>query len=189
MKKNKTLKIVGNVLFYTILVSLLSISFIMVKSVKEGKQPTIMGNKFFTVLTGSMEPTIMTGDLLIAKEVAPEEIKAGDIITFGSLNSNNITTHRVKEVLNENGEIKYITQGDANNVQDPNPVPGEVLIGKVVKWIPKVGTTMAWMNSNLVFIIGLIFAITLLGIIGNTLVGRLKAIDEEEKKDKAEADA
>lgn len=189
MKNNKALKRVGNVLFYIILISLLSISFIMVKSVKEGKQPTIMGNKFFAVLTGSMEPTIMTGDLVMVKEVKPEKIKTGDIITFGSLNSENITTHRVKEVINENGKIKYITQGDANNVQDPNPVESKVLIGKVVKWIPKIGTTMTWMKSNLKLIIGAIFAITLLGVIGNNLRSRLKAIDEEEKKEKEEADA
>ena len=33
----------------------------------------------------------------------PKEIKAGDIITFGSSSSDNITTHRVKEVINEEG--------------------------------------------------------------------------------------
>ena len=111
-----------------------------------------------------------------------KEIKAGDIITFGSLNSDNITTHRVKEVINEEGKIKYITQGDANNVQDPSPVPEEVLIGKVVKWIPKLGSIMSWMKSNLMIILGAIFAITALLVIGNVLIDRLKAIDEEEKE-------
>ena len=190
MKNNKYLKILGNILFYTILIGLLSISFIMVKSVKEGKQPTIMGNKFFTVLTGSMEPTIMTGDLIITKETLPQEIKVGDVITFGSLNSNNITTHRVKEIIHEEGKIKYITQGDANNVQDPSPVPEEVLIGKVIKCIPKLGNIMSWMKSNLMIIMGSIFAISALLVIGNVLVSRLKAIDEEEhKKEKINADA
>lgn len=182
MKIKKILNIVGNILFYTILICLLSISFIMIKSVKEGKQPTIMGNKFFTVLTGSMEPAIMTGDLIISKETPPKEIQVGDIITFGSSNSDNITTHRVKEVINEEGKIKYITQGDANNVEDPNPVPEEMLIGKVVKCIPKLGSIMSWMKSNLKIIIGSIFAITALGIIGNCLISRLKVIDEEENK-------
>lgn len=181
MKNNKVWKVVGNIVFYTVLISLLSISFIMIKSVKEGKQPTIMGNKFFTVLTGSMEPTIMTGDLVIVKETSPEEIVEGDIITFGSSSSNNITTHRVKEVLNEDGQIQYVTQGDANNVQDQNPVQSQELVGKVVKWVPKIGAVMAWMKSNLTIIIGALIALTLLGIIGNGLVGKLKNIDEEEK--------
>ena len=162
MKNGKVLKIIGNVIFYVILIFLLSISVIMIKSYKEGRQPSIMGNKFFTVLTGSMEPTIMTGDLIISKETPPEEIREGDIITFGSLNSNNITTHRVKEVINIDGKIEYVTQGDANNVQDPNNVTEEVLIGKVVKCIPKVGNVMAWMKANLVLIIGFIFFIILI---------------------------
>lgn len=192
MKNNKSLKIIGNILFYTILISLLSISFIMVKCAKEGKQPTIMGNKFFTVLTGSMEPTIMTGDLIIVKETSPEDIQAGDVITFGSSNSENITTHRVKKVIRENDEIQYITQGDANNVQDPSPIESEVLIGKVVKCVPKLGSIMTWMKSNLTLIIGFILAITFLGIIGNSLVGRFKAIDKEDaekEKETSRADA
>lgn len=190
MKNNKGLKAIGNILFYAILVTLLSVSLIMIKCVKEGKQPTIMGNKFFTVLTGSMEPAIMTGDLIIVKETAPEAIVAGDVITFGSTSSENVTTHRVKEVINENGQIQYITQGDANNVQDPSPIPSQVLIGKVVKCVPKLGAVMAWMKSNLMLIIVAIFAIGALGIIGNGLVARFKHIDKEEsKKEKSKADA
>ena len=99
-----------------------------------------------------------------------------------------ITTHRVKEVINEEGKIKYITQGDANNVQDPSPVPEEVLIGKVVKCIPKVGNIMAWMKSNLMIIMGSIFAITALLVIGNVLVSKLKAIDEQENKKEEKVD-
>lgn len=191
MKNNKALKIAGNILFYTILICLLSTSFIMVKSVKDGVQPKILGNRFFTVLTGSMEPSIMTGDLIISKEVSPKEIHPGDVITFGSLNSNNITTHRVRRVITEDGKKSYVTQGDANNVEDPNPVPEEVLIGKVVKVIPKLGSIMSWMKSNLVLVIGGLVALISLGFIGNFVRERFKAIDkeEEEEKDKADADA
>lgn len=184
MKNSNVCKKIGNILFYVVLISLLSISVIMVKSAKEGKQPTIMGHKFFTVLTGSMEPTIRVGDLIIAKETNPQDIKPGDIITFGSLNSDNITTHRVKEVLNENNEIKYITQGDANNIKDPSPIESKVLVGKVVKWIPKAGAIMAWMKSNLSLIIVVIIAITALGAIRSGLKNKLKSIDEEENKNK-----
>ena len=179
MKKHKLLNVIGNVIFYVVLISLLSVSFIMIKSYKEGIQPSIMGNKFFTVLTGSMEPTIMTGDLIISKETPPNEIREGDIITFGSLNSNNITTHRVKEVVNNNGKIEYVTQGDANNVKDPNNVPEEVLIGKVVKCIPKVGQVMAWMKGNLGLIIVAIFSIAVINAMINLVVYRFKKIDSE----------
>lgn len=191
MENKVMLKKLGNILFYVVLISLLSISFIMVKSVKEGKQPTIMGHKFFTVMTGSMQPSIMVGDLVIAKELPPEQINVGDVITFKSQNSGNITTHRVKEVIKDGAGIKYITQGDANNVQDQNPVESKAVIGKVVKCIPKVGTIMSWMKSHLSLIIVGIFAITALSAIGSNLSKKLKSIDEEERqsKEKEKADA
>ena len=167
MKKNKVFRTIENIIFYGLLLCLLSTSFLVLKSSREGTQPSIMGNKFFTVLTGSMEPTIMTGDLIISRETPPDEIKVGDVITFGSLNSDNITTHRVKEVINVDGKIEYVTQGDANNTQDPNSVSEDVLIGKVVRRIPKVGKVMTWMKSNLFFIITSIFAITAITTIVN----------------------
>lgn len=191
MENKVMLKKLGNILFYVVLISLLSISFIMVKSVKEGKQPTIMGHKFFTVMTGSMQPSIMVGDLVIAKELPPEQINVGDVITFKSQNSGNITTHRVKEVIKDGAGIKYITQGDANNVQDQNTVESKAVIGKVVRCIPKVGTIMSWMKSHLSLIIVGIFTITALSAIGSNLSKKLKSIDEEERqsKEKEKADA
>ncbi len=184
MKSKKIINTLGNILFYVVLLSLISTSFIMVKSHREGKQPSIMGNKFFTVMTGSMQPTIMVGDLVIAKEVPKEQIKQGDIITFKSENSQNITTHRVKEVLNDGINIEYITQGDANNVKDPSPINSNMLIGKVVKCIPKIGGLMLFMKNNLTKIGVGIFVIVLLGFIIKITKSKLKQIEEEEKAKK-----
>ena len=143
------MSIIGNVLFYTILIGLLCISCMMIIFAKQGKQPTIMGYKFYSVLTGSMEPTIKVGDLVMVKETEPELIKVGDVITFSSESSSNVTTHRVVEILNKNNEIKYVTQGDANNTTDPLPIKSNQLIGKVNKVIPTVGKTMYWMKNNI----------------------------------------
>lgn len=179
MKNNKKLKILGNIVFYIILISLLSISFTLIKYKKEGTQPSIMGNKFFSVLTGSMEPTIMTGDLIITKQVKPQQIKVGDIITFASPNSNNITTHRVIEVINENEDIKYITKGDANNTKDPSPVEDEMLIGKVEKCIPKLGQIILWIKSKLSLILVTIILIILFGNVLKSLIYKLKIMDRK----------
>lgn len=183
MRDNKLLKIIGNIIFYIVLILLVYISFVMIKSVKEDRQPTIMGQKFFTVLTGSMEPTIMVGDLVIAKEVLPEDIKVGDIITFSGNDKNNTVTHRVKEVINDDGKVRYITQGDANNAQDQEPVESDLVIGKVVKWIPKVGAIASWMKLNLKLIISLILAITFIGTICGRLISKLNSKDRKEELD------
>lgn len=181
MTKNKVWKLLGNIIFYAVLITLIAISGFSLNSVRKGVQPSFFGYKFFTVLTGSMSPTININDLVIVKEVKPEKIEVNDIITFGSTNSDNITTHRVKEIINENNAIKYVTQGDANNVEDPSPVQSDALIGKVVKFVPKVGAVMAWMKNNLTKIIVFVVALMALFVIGAGLRKRLKFIDEEEK--------
>ena len=85
MTKNKVWKLLGNIIFYAVLITLIAISGFSLNSVRKGVQPSFFGYKFFTVLTGSMSPTININDLVIVKEVKPEEIKVNDIITFGKL--------------------------------------------------------------------------------------------------------
>ena len=147
MKFNKSKKIIINTIFYGLMSIFIFISLIMIKAKINGTQPSILGNKFFIVLTGSMSPTIDVGDMVIVKDVKPEAVNVNDVITFGSNSSDNVTTHRVKEVLSNNENLSYITQGDANNVEDPTPVEEDFLVGRVNKVIPKVGKIILWVKG------------------------------------------
>lgn len=183
MEKKKVLKVIGNIIFYGLLLSFILISGIMLKAKSSGVQPSIFGNKFYIVLTGSMSPTIKVGDLVVVKEVKPEDIKENDIITFGSNSSDNITTHRVKEVLNDGQNIQYVTQGDANNVEDPIPVQSEVLLGRVNKVVPKVGTIILWIQKNILAVLIALVAL----IIGSCVITKiLKSNIGEDKKEEME---
>ena len=71
MTKNKVWKLLGNIIFYVVLITLIAISGFSLNSVRKGVQPSFFGYKFFTVLTGSMSPTINIDDLVIVKEVKP----------------------------------------------------------------------------------------------------------------------
>ncbi|MGL4106842.1 signal peptidase I [Clostridium sp. LP20] len=161
-KKKGIVKIIGNLLFYLILIFLLALSFSVLKAKKEGKQPEFFGYKFFVILTGSMSPTIEPGDLIVVKDLPKDEIKVDDIITFGKT-TDSITTHRVKEVRAED-RIKFITQGDANNIQDPAPVFEENVQGSVVKIIPRVGGTVKYIQENILMIMIIILILILAGI-------------------------
>lgn len=107
-----------------------------------------------------MSPTIKVGGLIIVKEVSPQNIQEGDVITFRSSSTDNVTTHRVIDIENANG-IKFVTKGDANNVQDPNPIDSSFLVGKVVKFIPYLGAVAMfiqkyafddrWINYNIYY--------------------------------------
>jgi signal peptidase len=94
----------------------------------------------FVILSGSMEPTVSPGDVVIVDASAP--IAVGDVITFDDGNTVT-TTHRVVGI--EDGQ--YITQGDANQYVDTERVaPGDVL-GRVTLTIPLVGHVILWVNT------------------------------------------
>ena len=162
MKKNNVFSFIGNIVFYMVIVFLIFICVVMLTSKIKGEQPTIFGYKFFSVLTGSMSPTIDPGDLIIVKEIKSENIKVEDIITFGS-STNNITTHRVKEIVNEDG-IKFITKGDGNNATDPVPISEKLLVGKVVYWVPKAGSAIVGIKDNMIVVIGIVSIIILASV-------------------------
>lgn len=98
----------------------------------------ILGFQVFGVLTGSMEPAYPTGSLVYVKSVEPSTLRVNDVITF-SLSPNVIATHRIVEVVEENGVTKYRTKGDANAVVDASLVGAGNIIGKVVFSVPYMG--------------------------------------------------
>lgn len=82
------------------------------------------------VLSGSMEPALSVGDLLIV--VAYDDYAVGDIVVFQDGKSS--ITHRIVSIDGDN----LVTRGEANNVDDA-PISGEQVKGKVVLAIPFVG--------------------------------------------------
>lgn len=90
------------------------------------------------VQSGSMEPAIKTGSIVIVKPV--ELYKIGDIITFGKDTRDQIpTTHRIIEMKVVGGELRFITKGDANDDRDNREVKESEIIGKVLFDVPFVG--------------------------------------------------
>ena len=91
------------------------------------KVPDFLGYKPFIVLSGSMEPTILAGDLIVAKVTEPGKIVKGDIIAFRA-EKDTIVTHRVTDVQTEDG-LNFLTRGDANTGADAKAVSVENLEG------------------------------------------------------------
>lgn len=89
--------------------------------------PSFFGWKPFIVLSGSMESEIYSGDIVVVKEVDKKKLKVNDVIAFK--NDDIVVTHRIVEIVNENGTTKYITKGDNNNTQDKDYVLPENVEG------------------------------------------------------------
>lgn len=99
----------------------------------------ILGYNYKTVLTGSMEPAIPVGSIVITKEQSSYEIE--DIISFQEEGA--IITHRIISIDRE----RYITKGDANNVADTEEVQQKQILGKVILMIPLLGYLVMWLMS------------------------------------------
>ena len=97
----------------------------------------ILGYRVFNVISGSMEPAYSVGDLLYVKEVDPETIEPGTVITFVLNEDLVVATHRVVEVDAENQ--RFYTKGDANNTVDAMPVHFNNVIGVPQFSIPLLG--------------------------------------------------
>ena len=131
-KKQKVLTIVGIVLCVILLPILIVNLTLIVKSyVNPNEVPAIGGVSPLIVLTDSMLPEISSGDLIIAEKIDAGQIKVGDVISFfdPAGNGSSVVTHRVIEIVEENGITKWRTRGDNNNTEDKVLVPFENLVG------------------------------------------------------------
>lgn len=97
--------------------------------------------KVFLVQSGSMEPSIMTGDVIAVK--AEDFYSKGDVVTFKDSTSR-IVTHRIVE--SKSGD-NFVSKGDANKDSDRESVRKDQIIGKVMIVIPKVGYLVNFSKS------------------------------------------
>ncbi|WP_436923962.1 signal peptidase I [Halosimplex amylolyticum] len=106
--------------------------------------PQVVGAEHsYVVLSGSMEPAISSGDVVVVNEVRPAQIEEGDVITFGGSQSEPTTTHRVIGIEEQDGERVFRTKGDNNEDADPSPVRPSSVSGRVMKLpLPVLGSTL-----------------------------------------------
>ena len=164
-KIHKVITMIGAVLC-VILVPFLIINITLITKsfINKDKVPSIGGMLPLIVLTDSMDPKIESGDLIICKTVEAEEIKVNDIISFfdPAGNGMSIVTHRVIEIVEENGEIFFRTRGDNNNTEDKELVPAANLVGMYKLRIAGAGNIAMFMQSTTGLIVCIVIPIILL---------------------------
>lgn len=147
------------------------------------------GAKVFIVQSGSMEPAIKTGSVVVVKSAS--EYRVGDIITFGPYSKTKTpTTHRIYEMKVIGGEPVYITKGDANNAPDQRQITKREIIGKVMLDMPYVGYAVAAAKTPIGFMLIIIIPAAIIvydeirkiwGEVGKLRRGK-KEVKELEKK-------
>ena len=124
--------------------------------------PVIRGWSPTVITSGSMDPSISVGDVLVAGPVDEDRLLPGAVIVFDDPSGSGFVSHRLVDVL-PTGE--YVTWGDANENADSTPIrPDQVRgIGRLV--VPFVGRPIAWAaagDENSLMVV----ALALLGLVG-----------------------
>ena len=133
------------------------------------------------VLSGSMEPRLKVGSLVVTCPVEPETIVVGDIITFRPVSvGENMITHRVIGI-GRGSSLYFETKGDATDRPDPFTVPAQNLIGKICFHAPYWGYFTEFLKTPF----GFLFGVVIPGIVIITMyVGSLlRALGERSKEE------
>ena len=184
---HKALTVIG-VALCVILIPILIINVtLIIKSYADvDSVPKIGGYCPLIVLTGSMDPVIKEGDLIIVKQIDAKQVKEKDIIAFFDPDGNgtSILTHRVNEIYEENGKLYFRTQGDANNTEDRQAVSEDKIVGIYTKTrIAGAGKVAMFMQTTAGLVICVVVPLVL--IVGWDLIRRRSY----EKKNQADTDA
>jgi len=138
----------------------------------------ITGNyKMMIVQSGSMEPAIKMGSIVMVKPV--DDYKINDVISFGEITRTKApTTHRIYDMKVEGGEPIYITKGDVNNAPDTGEIKKEDIVGKVLFSVPFVGYAVDFAKKPMGFALIIIVPAAII------IFDEIKKIIQEIKKKK-----
>jgi len=144
----------------TIVISLVAVLMVFIavgaKTSPSG-QREVFGHPVMTIVSGSMNPVIRTGDLVVDEQVSAaqaDHLHVGQIISFRAQpGSVQIITHRIVAVRTENGAVYYVTKGDANNSADSSLRPASDVIGIYRFSIPRGGYALVALHTPRIIIL------------------------------------
>lgn len=178
-------------LFNAVAIALILASVFVLISVvltPAGQVPQVLGFSVFRVMTGSMDPEYPEGALLLVQKTPPEEIQPGDVISFFSPDpalEGAVNTHRVMRIEKRDGDIFFVTKGDANVSEDRYFPNGELLVGKVVFCSHGLGKVVSLLSNPLVF--GAVILLPLLVILLMNLFRAVRIAADIAKQEEEEA--
>ena len=106
------------------------------------------GRQSLTVMSGSMEPAIHTGDVVVARPMPPMDARVGDVVTYKEPHGEGrLITHRVKTMQARQDKVRFTTQGDANDTSEHWQVASTGQIARVTHRIPKLGYALAFLRD------------------------------------------
>ena len=148
-----------------------------------------IGWRVDAVLSGSMEPEVKTGSLVVTHSVDAEEIEVGDIITFyPNAAEENMVTHRVIGI-GYSSSLYFETKGDANEDPDPVTVPARNLVGKVNFHMPYWGYFTEFIKTPFGFLLAVVIPGSIIIAVYVITIWRAVARNKKQGPDRVEKNA
>ncbi|MFC2022193.1 signal peptidase I [Chloroflexota bacterium] len=142
-----------------------------------------LGWRVDAVLSGSMEPQLKVGSLVVTRPVGPETIVVGDIIIFRPTTVNeNLVSHRVISI-GHSSSLYFRTKGDASAAPDPFTVPARKLVGRICLLVPYVGYAAEFLKTPFGFVLGLVVPALIIIVVYVRSIWRALSKDRKQNPD------
>jgi signal peptidase I len=110
--------------------------------------PMFFGNRSLVITSGSMQPTIPIGSVVIVQPIPSKNLERGDIIAFNPTPDSAIpVVHRIVKIDTRKGTPYFTTRGDANATADPTEISLPATAWRQVYMVPFVGYVIAYATS------------------------------------------
>lgn len=120
---------IKNAFYWIILVTCIVVTSSCVVTKAFCGKSSVFGYKPFFIMSGSMEPTIMTHQIVIATPIDAEDVQIGDIISYET--DTKTVIHRVVDI-NEDGTFEFLGDNNAGQVKSDKGVTPEQIGYKIV---------------------------------------------------------
>ena len=154
MNRKKTVQRIRIVLIVIFIIILYNVILVGISSIDNEESLNLFGYQAYIITSNSMEPEINNGDVVIVRQCKEEDLNINDIITFDK--DGRINTHRITNIINEEGKVKYITKGDNNSIEDQEKIEFSNIKGKMTIKIPYLGNVIMFLQNQMIILIFLL---------------------------------
>jgi signal peptidase len=109
--------------------------------------PHAFGWRAYTVMSGSMEPAIAVGDVVVNRQVRPRDVRPDRVITFREPRRDRLITHRLLHAEARGGTVELVTRGDANSSAERFTVSADGSLGEAVYRLPRLGHVLVLLRT------------------------------------------
>lgn len=178
----KTVNVITDILLIAALTVLVLSAYLAHQYKANPENAYLFGYKPILVLTGSMEPTMMTNSVCIAKKTTYDEVQVGDIMMYQI--EDKLITHRIVSKTDEG----ITTKGDNNNSEDSYLLTKDHVRAKVVyvaNWTASIVNDLQTTQGKIKWIVFPISVLVILGVLIHVIKKILREPEEPERnKDK-----